>query len=85
MVDRVEAASLNRQQSAGGSTTGSVINARDVKAWRDAFEFVNEAEKQIAEEKGKRRKPPPTSMRRNVPEAMRMARRRRPASSARRP
>ena len=51
MVDRVEAASLNRQQSAGGSTTGSVINARDVKAWRDAFEFVNEAEKQIAEEK----------------------------------
>ena len=51
MVDRVEAVSLNRQQSAGGSTTGSVINARDVKAWRDAFEFLNEAEKQLAEEK----------------------------------
>jgi type III secretion protein L len=51
MVDRVEAVSLNRQQPAGGSTTGSVINARDVKAWRDAFEFLNEAEKQIAEEK----------------------------------
>jgi type III secretion protein L len=51
MVDRVEAVSFNRQQSAGGSTTGSVINARDVKAWRDAFEFLNEAEKQIAEDK----------------------------------
>ena len=33
MVDRVEAASLNRQQPAAGPT-GSVLNARDVKAVR---------------------------------------------------
>lgn len=51
MVDRVESVSLNRQPSAGGATTGSVLNARDVKAWQDAFEFLNEAEKQIAEQK----------------------------------
>ena len=51
MVDRVEVVSLNRQQSSGGSTTGSVINARDVKAWNNAFEFLSEAEKHIAEEK----------------------------------
>src|SRR5262245_60226740 len=51
MVDRVQAVSLDRQQSSGGSTTGSVLNARDVKAWRDAFEFLGEAEKHIAEEK----------------------------------
>jgi type III secretion protein L len=50
MVDRVDSVSLNRQQSAGGAT-GSVLNARDVKAWQDAFEFVNEAEKQIADQK----------------------------------
>jgi type III secretion protein L len=50
-MDKVQAVSFDRQQSVGGPTTGSVINARDVKAWRDAFEFVNEAEKQIAEEK----------------------------------
>jgi len=42
---------LNRQPSAGGATTGSVLNARDVKAWQDAFEFLNHAEKQIAEQK----------------------------------
>jgi type III secretion protein L len=51
MVDRVESVSLNRQQSAGNAATGSVLNARDVKAWQDAFEFLNQAEKQIAEEK----------------------------------
>ena len=51
MVDRVNSVSLNRQQSADGATTGSVLNARDVKAWQDAFEFLNHAEKQIAEEK----------------------------------
>jgi type III secretion protein L len=51
MVDRVESVSLNRQQPADGPTTGSVLNARDVKAWQDAFEFLNHAEKQIAEEK----------------------------------
>ena len=51
MVDRVDSVSLNRQPSAGGATTGSVLNARDVKAWQDAFEFLNHAEKQIAEEK----------------------------------
>ena len=51
MVDRVDAVSLNRQQPADGPTTGSVLNARDVKAWQDAFEFLNHAEKQIAEEK----------------------------------
>ena len=51
MVDRVNPASLNRQQPAEGPTTGSVLNARDVKAWQDAFEFLNHAEKQIAEEK----------------------------------
>ncbi len=51
MVDRVDSVSLNRQQSADGATTGSVLNARDVKAWQDAFEFLNHAEKQIAEEK----------------------------------
>jgi type III secretion protein L len=50
MVDRVDSVSLNRQQSAG-ATTGSVLNARDVKAWQDAFEFVSEAEKQIADQK----------------------------------
>jgi type III secretion protein L len=42
---------LNRQQPADGPTTGSVLNARDVKAWQDAFEFLNHAEKQIAEQK----------------------------------
>jgi type III secretion protein L len=51
MVDRVESVSLNRQQPADGPTTGSVLNARDVKAWQDAFEFLNHAEKQIADEK----------------------------------
>ena len=51
MVDRVDSVSLNRQQPADGPTTGSVLNARDVKAWQNAFEFVNEAEKQIAEQK----------------------------------
>jgi len=51
MVDRVDSVSLNRQQSAGGATTGRVLNARDVKAWQDAFEFVSEAEKQIADQK----------------------------------
>jgi len=51
MVDRVEAVSFDRQQSSGGPTTGSVLNARDVKAWNNAFEFVNEAEKQLAEQK----------------------------------
>ena len=51
MVDRVDSVSLNRQQPADGPTTGSVLNARDVKAWQDAFEFLNHAEKQIAEEK----------------------------------
>ena len=51
MVDRVNSVSLNRQPPADGPTTGSVLNARDVKAWQDAFEFLNQAEKQIAEEK----------------------------------
>jgi type III secretion protein L len=51
MVDRVESVSLNRQQPAGGATTGSVLNAKDVKAWQDAFEFLSHAEKQIADEK----------------------------------
>lgn len=51
MVDRVNSVSLNRQQPADGPTTGSVLNARDVKAWQDAFEFLNHAEKKIAEEK----------------------------------
>jgi len=51
MVDRVDSVSLNRQQPADGPTTGSVLNARDVKAWQDAFEFLNHAEKQIAQEK----------------------------------
>ena len=51
MVDRVDSVSLNRRQPADGPTTGSVLNARDVKAWQDAFEFLNHAEKQIAEEK----------------------------------
>ena len=51
MVDRVDPVSLNRRQPADGPTTGSVLNARDVKAWQDAFEFLNHAEKQIAEEK----------------------------------
>lgn len=50
MADRIEAASLNRQQPAG-APTGSVLKARDVKAWQNAFEFANEAEKQIAEQK----------------------------------
>ena len=51
MVDRVDSVSLNRQPSAGGAPTGSVLNARDVKAWQDAFEFLNEAEKQIADQR----------------------------------
>lgn len=51
MVDRVDSVSLNRKQPADAPTTGSVLNARDVKAWQDAFEFLNHAEKQIAEEK----------------------------------
>ena len=51
MVDSVNSVSLNRQPPADGPTTGSVLNARDVKAWQDAFEFLNHAEKQIAEEK----------------------------------
>ena len=51
MVDRVESVSFNRQQPADGPTTGSVLNARDVKAWQDAFEFLSHAEKQIAEQK----------------------------------
>jgi type III secretion protein L len=51
MVDRVDPVSLSRRQPADGPTTGSVLNARDVKAWQDAFEFLNHAEKQIAEEK----------------------------------
>ena len=51
MVDRVDSVSLNRRQPSDGPTTGSVLNARDVKAWQDAFEFLNHAEKQIAEEK----------------------------------
>ena len=51
MADRVDSVSLNRRQPADGPTTGSVLNARDVKAWQDAFEFLNHAEKQIAEEK----------------------------------
>ncbi len=51
MIDRVDPVSLNRQPSAGGATTGSVLNAKDVKAWQDAFEFLNHAEKHIAEQK----------------------------------
>lgn len=51
MIDRVNSVSLNRQQPADGPTTGSVLNARDVKAWQDAFEFLSHAEKQIAEQK----------------------------------
>ena len=51
MVDRVDPLSLNRQQSAGGAATGSVLSAKDVKAWQNAFDFLNEAEKQIAEQK----------------------------------
>jgi type III secretion protein L len=51
MVDRVDPLSLNRQQSSGGATTGSVLSAKDVKAWQNAFDFLNEAEKQIAEQK----------------------------------
>jgi type III secretion protein L len=51
MVDRVDSLSSNRQPSAGGAPTGSVLNARDVKAWKDAFEFLNEAEKQIADQR----------------------------------
>jgi type III secretion protein L len=51
MVDRVDPVSLNRRQPADGPTTGSVLNARDVKAWQDAFEFLNHAEKQIADQK----------------------------------
>lgn len=51
MVDRVDPLSLNRPQSAGGATTGSVLSAKDVKAWQNAFDFLNEAEKQIAEQK----------------------------------
>ncbi len=51
MVDRMDSVSFNRQQPAGNAPTGSVLNARDVKAWQDAFEFLNEAEKQIADQK----------------------------------
>lgn len=51
MVDRVDPLPLNRQQSTGGSPTGSVLSAKDVKAWQNAFDFLNEAEKQIAEQK----------------------------------
>jgi type III secretion protein L len=51
MVDRIDPVSLNRRPSAGGATTGSVLSAKDVKAWQDAFEFLNHAEKQIAEQK----------------------------------
>jgi type III secretion protein L len=51
MVDRVDSVSLNRKHPADGPTTGSVLNARDVKAWQDAFEFLNHAEKQIADQK----------------------------------
>ena len=51
MVDRVDSVSLDRQPSAGGAPTGSVLNARDVKAWQNAFEFLNEAEKQIADQR----------------------------------
>jgi type III secretion protein L len=51
MIDRVDSISLNRKQPSDGPTTGSVLNARDVKAWQDAFEFLSHAEKQIAEEK----------------------------------
>jgi type III secretion protein L len=51
MVDRVDPFSLNRPQSAAGAPTGSVLSAKDVKAWQNAFDFLNEAEKQIAEQK----------------------------------
>ena len=51
MVDRVDPVSLNRPQSAGGATTGSVLSAKDVKAWQNAFDFLNAAETQIAEQK----------------------------------
>jgi len=51
MIDRVDSISLNRKQPSDGPTTGSVLNARDVKAWQDAFEFLSHAEKQIAEQK----------------------------------
>jgi type III secretion protein L len=51
MIDRLNPISLNRQQPADGPTTGSVLNARDVKAWQDAFEFLSHAEKQIADQK----------------------------------
>jgi type III secretion protein L len=51
MVDRVDPVSLNRQPSAGGAKTGSVLSAKDVRAWQNAFDFLNEAEKQIAEQK----------------------------------
>jgi type III secretion protein L len=51
MVDRMDPVSFNRQQPAANAPTGSVLNARDVKAWQNAFEFLNEAEKQIADQK----------------------------------
>jgi type III secretion protein L len=51
MVDRVDPLSLNRQQPTGGAPTGSVLSAKDVKAWQNAFDFLNAAEKQIAEQK----------------------------------
>jgi len=51
MIDRVDPVSLNRPQSAGGATTGSVLSAKDVKAWQNAFDFLNAAETQIAEQK----------------------------------
>ena len=51
MVDRVDPLSLNRQPSVGNAPTSSVLSAKDVKAWQNAFDFLNEAEKQIAEQK----------------------------------
>lgn len=50
-MDKVRAVFFDRQESPSGPTTGSVLNAKDVKAWSDAFEFINEAEKRLAEEK----------------------------------
>ena len=78
MIDRVNSVSLNRQQPADGPTTGSVLNARDVKAWQDAFEFLSHAEKQIAEQKTEAEETASVSMKPSVPGATRTARRRRP-------
>jgi type III secretion protein L len=50
-MDKVRAVFFDRQESPAGPTTGSVLNAKDVQAWSDAFEFVNEAEKRLADEK----------------------------------